>query len=195
MIREIDTELIREDRLLCGSDKAPVGCNDCAGCAECCQESAVMIVLDEYDIRMLKDGLNYSFEGMLRNGMIRMEVVDGVVLPGLNVREDGSCVFLGGNGRCTIHAYRPGICRMYPLGRIYHEDGSFSYYLQEGECGRRTGERIRVSDWIGIRDFEEYEQAVRRYHDSLVELRESCASASHEEQIALQSTFLKKHFF
>ena len=193
MFRDIDTERIVE---LNKEDYAPVGCNDCAGCSSCCTDTAVMIVLDEFDMKLLKEGLNYSFEGMLQQGMIQLQVVDGIVLPGLGTDENGACVFLREDGRCSIHRYRPGICRMFPLARIYHEDGSFSYFLQEGECDRRTGEKIRIADWIGYKDMDAYEKAVQEYHDSLSLLREYCAESSSPQEITqLQTEFLRKHFF
>lgn len=193
MFRDIDKERIVE---LNKEDLAAVGCGDCKGCSSCCTDTAVMIVLDAYDMKMLKEGLNYSFEGLLSQGMIQLQVVDGIVLPGLGTDEKGVCVFLGENGRCRIHPYRPGICRMFPLARIYHEDGSFSYFLQEEECDRRTGEKIRIADWIGYEDMDAYEQAVREYHDELSRLRVDCAEASSPEEITkLQTEFIGRHFF
>ena len=29
-----------------------------------------------------------------------------------------SCTFLDENGRCSIHPFRPGICRLFPLDAI-----------------------------------------------------------------------------
>ena len=195
MLREINENWITEDKLLSANDEAAVVCNDCAGCSECCTETGCMIILDAYDVKMLVRELNYSFEGLLSAGLVRFDVVDGVVLPGLGVDEKGACAFLGKNGRCSIHNARPGICRLFPLARIYHDDGSFSYFLQESECGRRTGEKIKVADWLGYDDIEEYEKQVRIYHDALTELKENCKNAkSAEEVTALQSAFLKKWF-
>ena len=154
-----------------------------------------MIVLDAFDVKMLVRELNYSFEGLLSAGLIRLEVIDGIVLPGLGIDDKGACIFLEKNRRCSIHSARPGICRLFPLARIYHEDGSFSYFLQESECGRRTGEKVKVSDWLGYDDIDEYEKQVRSYHDALTELKEKCRRAkSAEEVTALQSAFLKKWF-
>lgn len=195
MLRDIDENLITEDRLFQAEDQAPLYCEDCAGCSSCCENSAVMIILDAYDVRMLSEGLNYSFEAMLNLGMIQLQVIDGIVLPGLGTDENGVCVFLNENGRCKIHAHRPGICRMFPLARIYHEDGRFSYFVQDGECQNNTGGPVKISDWLGIRDMETYEKEVRAYHDSLVELRAQCAAADSAETVTkLQTAFLQKHF-
>lgn len=196
MYRDIDEKLITGDRLFDSDDSAPLYCEDCTGCSSCCENSAVMIILDSYDAKMLTNGLNYSFGAMLNLGMIQLQVIDGIVLPGLGTDENGVCVFLDENGRCKIHAFRPGICRMFPLARIYHEDGSFSYFVQDGECPKNTGAAVRIRDWLGIDDIEEYEKEVRAYHDRLVSLRNQCAEAAEEQTVTkLQTEFLRENFF
>jgi hypothetical protein len=49
----------------------------------------------------------------------------------LRQKNDGSCVFLGLEG-CTVHADRPLVCRLYPLGRRVNSDGSEAYSILEG---------------------------------------------------------------
>ena len=59
---------------------------------------------------------------------IELQVVDSVILP--DPRMDGEkeqCVFLNEQGRCRIHAMRPGLCRVFPLGRIYEEAESATF--------------------------------------------------------------------
>ena len=200
MIREIDEKLISPDKLMSSSDMAKLGCSGCSGCSDCCRDRASVITLDPRDISMLKECLNFSFEGLMEAGIITLSAVDGVVLPGLAAAKDpvtgeDVCVLLGDDGRCTIHQYRPGICRMFPLARLWHEDGSFSYFLQEGECLNSTGVKIRISKWLGYPDIRDYETSVRIYHDSLLELREELkAGLSYKEQVSLQREFLEKWF-
>lgn len=196
MIRDIDENLIRPEKLFSSSDMAKLGCNDCAGCSDCCKDRASAITLDEWDVSRLKEGLGTGFDSMLSRGLIDITMVDGILLPSLGKKADADeCVFLGSDGRCTIHDHRPGICRMFPLARLYHEDGSFSYFLQEGECEHGTGVKIKISKWLGVGNVNRYEQAVRRYHDSLTALRRACAEAqSREEIVRLQKDFLKEHF-
>lgn len=53
---------------------------------------------------------------------LELNVVDGIILP--NLRMNGTrevCSFLNEEGRCSIHPYRPGICRLFPLGRYYEK--------------------------------------------------------------------------
>ena len=196
MYRDIDENLIKEECLMTKDDFAPVACSDCAGCSECCTETACMIVLDSVDVKLMKKGLHMSFEELLKCGAVKLSIVDGIVLPGLGTNEKGACNLLDKNGRCSIHKFRPGICRMFPLARIYHDDGSFSYFLQKGECDRRTGEMVKISDWLGYEDMDTYEKEVREYHDRLNDLREKCAYARTQEELSgLQTNFLKENFF
>ena len=80
------------------------------------------------------------------------------------------CPYLGEDGRCTIHAFRPGICRLYPLGRSW-EGNDFCYILQVNECGRCTGTKIKVKKWLGIPDLSSYEQFCRDWHSLLSSAR------------------------
>ena len=196
MIRDIDENLIRPEKLMSSSDMAKLGCNDCAGCSECCKDRASAITLDEWDVSRLKEGLHMTFDGLLSSGLIEITMVNNILLPSLGNKPDADeCIFLGEDGRCRIHNYRPGICRMFPLARLYHEDGSFSYFLQDGECSRGTGVKIKISKWLGVGNINKYEQAVRKYHDSLTSLRQSCANAqTREEIVRLQKDFLQEHF-
>ena len=196
MLREIDEELVSPEKLLSVKDSARLGCGGCAGCSACCRGRGSLIVLDAWDVEQMKDGLNYSFPGLVNSGLITLSVVDGVVLPCLPVdRETDSCSFLNEAGRCGIYDCRPGICRMFPLARIYHPDGRFSYFLQEGECSRSGGQRINIAVWLGYPDIEAYEKKVRQYHDALVRLRKACAAAGDMRQTALlQQAFLEEWF-
>jgi len=197
MIREIDEDLISPDKLMTSSDMAKLGCRHCDGCSECCAGRAESITLDAWDIRMLKEGLNYSFEGLLGSSLITLCVVDGVILPCLSVKEGEKqeCVFLQEDGKCAVHSFRPGICRMFPLARIWQDDGSFSYFLQTGECRQPDGVKIRISKWLGYPNIRAYEESVREFHDALTVLRgEMKKDLSHEEQVRLQRQFLEQWF-
>ena len=196
MIREIDEQLIKPGSLMSSSDMAKLGCNNCEGCSDCCRDRAEMITLDAYDIRLLKSHLNISFSGLLNEELVVLSVVDGIVLPCLGKKDNADeCIFLDENGRCSIHEARPGICRMFPLARVYHEDGSFSYFMQPGECTRNNGVKIRISKWLGYDNIKEYEKAVREYHDALRRLRARCSQAgSNEEVVRAQREFLETWF-
>ena len=123
MKREISLEEISDGKLYGSSDMVKVGCDDCRGCSACCRGMGSSIVLDPYDVFRLEMGLGLSFEGLLAEA-VELNLVDGIILPNLKMSGEGeACTFLNEEGRCRIHPFRPGICRMFPLGRIYEDHG------------------------------------------------------------------------
>lgn len=57
-------------------------------------------------------------------------------IPIVRIRfENGVCSFLK-NNRCTIHAFKPSVCKLYPLGRgMEGESGNVFYFNQDVSCG------------------------------------------------------------
>lgn len=74
-------------------------------------------------------------------------------------------------GRCSIHAARPGFCRLFPLGR-YYEDGGFKYFLQIHECERAGKVKVKVSKWIDTPDLQKNTEYINRWHDFLKQVQE-----------------------
>ena len=46
MLREQTLEEIYDGRFYTPDDPVPVGCDDCAGCSECCRNTGDSIILD-----------------------------------------------------------------------------------------------------------------------------------------------------
>ncbi len=132
---------------------APAGCE---GCGECCRGMGESVVLDPYDAHMLENGLGRPFASLI-NREVGLAVGRGLILPHLLMKgEWEACGFLGSDGRCGIHEFRPGICRLYPLARRYGEKG-VTYFAPEGNCPGRPRTKVRVSRWLGIPDLLHYE--------------------------------------
>lgn len=172
MIRNVDIKDIWDGRFYTSDDMAPLGCDNCRGCSDCCRMTGDSIVLDPLDMYHLTCGTGKSFTDMIEKE-IEIRLVDGMILPNIMehdetnpVRDDG-CPFLNENGRCSIHAFRPGFCRLFPLGRYYSdEDRGFHYFVQKGECTKGGSEPVRVRDWIGIPEEEagQYEDFINTWH-------------------------------
>lgn len=167
MLRNCSIEEISEGKYFSSDDLAKVNCHGCEGCDKCCHNMGNTVVLDPYDIYQLETGLNVNFETLMADA-IELNVVDGLILPNLKMG-DGSCNFLK-DGRCSIHSIRPGICRMFPLGRWYRED-SFVYFVQKDECPAKNRSKIKIKDWLGIDNIKEYERFIKSWHDILHKLR------------------------
>lgn len=105
------------------------------------------IVLDPYDIYMLKKCLKRNFDELI-NSVIELSVTDNLILPNLLLTgEDEHCTLLDDNGRCSIHESRPGFCRMFPLGRIY-ENGTFNYFYRLKNAGI-TRPKLKLTSGLG----------------------------------------------
>ncbi len=172
MIRNVSLEEISDGKLYGLQDMVRAGCNDCLGCFSCCQGMGASIILDPLDAHRLQVGLKQSFQQLL-SGLVELQVVDGVILPNLKmVGEKEQCAFLNDQGRCSIHAWRPGICRIFPLGRCYEEDHrSFRYFLQIHECKKDNRTKVKVKKWIDVQEPETYDRYIARWHFFLKDLQ------------------------
>lgn len=194
---DFDELLNRRERLLSAEDYADIECSDCIGCEKCCcRDLTERVTLDAFDIKLLSKGLGKSFDELVNDGQIEIVEVNAVPVPAFaNKAEKGECVFLSGEGRCTVHPYRAGICRMYPLARLWQENGNFAYYLQQDECTHRTVKSTKVSDWLGYGDYKAYEQAVKKYHAELKEYRiEYYREADPEKKRKITEDFFDRNF-
>ena len=143
MLREINLDEISDGRLYSSNDMAKTDCKGCDGCSACCHGMGNSIVLDPLDVYRLSTNLSKSVNELL-TGPLELNVVDGIILPNLKMaRAEEACSFLDTNGRCTVHAFRPGICRMFPLGRFY-ENRSFQYFLQIHECPKTDRSKVKI---------------------------------------------------
>lgn len=192
MKREIDLREISDGKLYGSNDLVKADCGDCAGCHACCCGMGQSIVLDPLDVLRLTAGLGTTFEGLLSGG-VELRVADGIILPNLKMTgEREACSFLNAEGRCSIHAFRPGICRLFPLGR-YYENGDFRYFLQVHECRKENRTKVKVKKWIDTPEIKKYEAFVRDWHNFLLE-REAQVQKSPEEAKAISMSVLKTFY-
>ena len=172
MKRNLTFEEISDGKRYSSGDLAKIGCGDCNGCSECCRVTEDTIFLDPYDIYSLSAGLSETFATMLDKS-IGLTVADGIVTPFLTKKEsDGACGFLNAEGRCGIHSFRPGFCRLFPLGRIYNDDGSFDYFIQVHECPYPNKTKVKIKSWLGIPSLGRYEEFVRTWHEIVKNISE-----------------------
>lgn len=193
MKRNVRMEDISDGKLYTANDLVKADCGDCEGCSACCRGMGSSIVLDPLDIYRLTTGLEVRFEQLLAD-KIELNVVDGIILP--NLKMDGEkecCAFLNEEGRCSIHGIRPGICRLFPLGRFY-EDGGFKYFLQIHECKKENRTKVKVKKWIDTPDLKKYESFISEWHYFLLELQGKLLKIE-EEKVKTINMFLLQSFF
>lgn len=176
------------------TDLVRADCHDCEGCSSCCRGMGDSILLDPYDVYQLERDGGMTMQVLLDRGDVALTVWEGMILPHLQMRADtGACTFLSGDGRCEIHSYRPGICRLFPLGRNFTE-GKMNYFLLEGACENRSRSKIKVSKWLGVEPAAAYHDFVRSWHDFRHEMLAVLAEAD-EEQAKQLNLYLLRSFF
>lgn len=151
------------NKLCSADDMVRIACRSCSGCGECCRGMGDTIHLDPYDVRELEIHTGKSFMELLQD-RVDLRVEDGMILPNLSMNpETGACSFLGEDGRCTIHPFRPGICRLFPLGRNYEGEG-FRYFVVEGACPKKDLSKVKIRRWLDIPRLSAYENYIGRWH-------------------------------
>lgn len=196
MLRECNLDEISDGKKYSINDMVKADCDDCKGCSACCHGMGSSIVLDPLDVHRLMSHFHTRFEVLLED-KIELNIVDGVILPNLkmNMQAEGEpCVFLDAEGRCSIHEDRPGICRIFPLGRVY-EDNIFSYILQIHECQKENRSKVKVSKWIDTPDLKKNQQFITDWHYFLKAAQARLAAGGDEEQIKRTAMQILQYFY
>lgn len=192
MKREVRVEELA--RLYTANDMVKADCGGCQGCSDCCRTVGDTIILDPYDIYQLQKGLKLTPEQMFQKGYFEFNLADGLILPDLKMTEEGVCPFLNEEGWCAIHSFRPGFCRLFPLGRYYEGDG-FKYYLQMYECPKPVKTKVKVEKWLGIPQIRRYESYILDWHRYLVSCREQADGSADEAVRKNIAMYLLQAFF
>lgn len=194
MLRDIDLNEISDGKLYGNNDMVKAGCGGCKDCSDCCRGMGTSIILDPLDVHTLCVCQDRSFYELMDKA-IELNVVDGVILPNLKMTDkDEACFFLDENGRCSIHDHRPGICRLFPLGRFY-ENNSFRYFLQIHECPKKDRTKVKVRKWIDIPDITSYEKYILDWHNFLKGLQEHVLSHGGENDVKKIGMYVLQSFY
>lgn len=194
MERKVSLDEISDGKLYGLNDMVRADSGGCEGCSACCRGMGNSIILDPLDVCRLSLNQGMTFEQLLA-GPLQLNVVDGIILP--NIRMDGkdeACYFLNQEGRCTVHTYRPGFCRLFPLGRVY-EDRSFRYFLQIHECHKDNRSKVKVRKWIDMPDVKIYDQFVADWHYFLKDLERGMEAVGDEGLRKAVDMYVLKHFY
>ncbi|WP_054742855.1 YkgJ family cysteine cluster protein [Cellulosilyticum ruminicola] len=156
-------ENISDGKLYDIEDMVNADTKGCNGCSACCHNVGDLVALTPFDAYEIKSYLDISFDELIGN-KITLRENNKVLLPYLKMQgEENRCSFLDAQNRCAIHAHRPNICRLFPLGRVY-ENNNFKYFLQVGSCLKPTLSPVKVSEWIGIQHYEANKELILIWH-------------------------------
>ena len=194
MERNIDMKEVSDGKLYTSNDMVKADCQDCKGCCDCCKGMGDSVILDPYDVCRLSRGLGKQSQELIGT-VLELGVSDGNILPHLMMKgKEESCVFLNEEGRCSVHAIRPGFCRLFPLGRYYTEDG-FKYIIQIHECAKKNRSKIKVKKWIDTPDLKNYEKFVNDWHYFLLDVQEVLYNAEDPDLIRNLNLFVVNRFY
>ncbi len=203
MERTVDLLEISDGKIYTPNDMVKVCADHCNGCSACCRGRGDTITLDPMDVHQLKKGLGMSLEQLLV-GAISLGVVNGLIRPSVTMAETGKldetgepdsrCPFLNDQERCQIHSFRPGLCRLFPLGRVYEEQG-IGYILLKGECVRENRTKEKVRKWIGVADLGSYENYLAAWHDFIKKLEEAVSQGADENLMKQINMYVLQKFY
>ena len=194
MKREIDLNDVSDGNIYGLNDMVKADCGDCKGCSACCRGMGESIVLDPLDVFRLTNGLHCTLEDLLQD-KLELNVVDGIVLPNIRMTGEGEpCGFLDGQGRCNVHAFRPGICRLFPLGRIYMEQ-EIKYFLQVHECLKKNRTKVKVRNWMDNPDGKRYDQFIANWHTFLKKAEKVIVEKNDPAITSQVSMYVLKSFY
>lgn len=126
----------------------------CGRCNLCCRNKRIQ--MNPYEVARLARA-----RGVSAAAFREAYAVNGVWL---KQTETGACVFLGPEG-CTVHADRPLVCRLYPLGRHVRDDGRVRFSRLEGDpgsAGEYAGEGT-IADYLEGQGAEPFARAADDY--------------------------------
>jgi Fe-S-cluster containining protein len=181
---------ISDGKLYSANDMAKISCHDCAGCSSCCKDMGESIWLDPYDIYQLTRNLGKSMEELLSKE-VEFHVEDGLILPNIKMLGEGEpeCGFLNKEGRCGIHAFRPGFCRLFPLGRNYEED-KISYFVLRDACPAPNKSKVKINKWLSIPNLKSYEKFLAEWH-ALTKMLRAYFSEYNENEAIIKAINMK----
>ena len=142
-----------------------LGLNDtfpfkCKACGKCCKQRKDLL-LTPYDVFRLARYLGRTPEEIIER---RCEVYEGCNshLPVVRIipqPPEDSCPYLL-KRRCSVHAAKPVLCRVFPLARINKASGVPEYYYSEDSgCQYAGNEPTTVREWVADVASEESERA------------------------------------
>ncbi len=131
----------------------------CTRCLKCCESKRIQV--NAYEIARLARNLGISTTEFIAN-----YTEGGGTF--LKFDDNNRCTFLGPDG-CRVHADRPLVCRLYPLGRHLNElkEEWFSEIEPDPECRGEYGSESTLEIYLSGQQTEAYIRATDSYLDLL----------------------------
>lgn len=187
-------ESISDGKIYDIKDMVKADAGGCEGCSVCCEGVGELVELTPFDVFEIIKHLKMPFDELLEE-KLELREHKKIMLPHLKMQgENERCSFLNEEGRCTIHAHRPNICRLFPLGRVYMED-DFKYFLQVGACVKPKLGKVKVKKWIGIENYKENKAFILTWHNFIKALQFRLKFIRDDKALYEINEYLKESFF
>ena len=90
----------------------------CGQCGNCCRDKDFIVT--PFDVARIAEAIGATPSQVLTRYVDPSR-------PALRTTSEGWCVFFKTGEGCTIHAGRPAVCRLYPLGRTVTKSGGVEF--------------------------------------------------------------------
>lgn len=144
----------------------------CKQCGNCCRNRED-ILISPYDLSRIAQHLSVKPKDVIDRYCLfyigRNSHLPVVLLKAIG--KDKHCPFLQ-NNRCAIHASKPTVCALFPLGRfanIREGSGETQYLLQPVSCGAKD-ETHTVREWLSSLDLLESDAWFQVWQKTIAEL-------------------------
>ena len=153
----------------------PLGSDDtfrfhCTECGKCCKQRED-ILLTPYDLNRIARYLNIEVGQVIQEYCV-WYVGKSSRLPVVAMDMQGAeqkCPFLE-RRKCKIHAAKPTVCALFPLGRVGTSTNySIRYILQPVHCGTDEDEHT-IREWLAGYGLEESEEWFRAWQKTIIPL-------------------------
>lgn len=161
----------------------------CKACGNCCRNRKEPILLTGYDVFRIAKGLKIeTIEVVTKYTIGYVGGTSNLPVLTLKERQDGSCSLLR-NGKCMVHANKPLVCAIYPLGRYYlPAEKRFGYFQQNICCG--TDEVHTLEEWLDKFNIHEWDEASSLWATIITKLAEQTMKIKESKAIEKMANIL-----
>ena len=150
-----------------GSDVLELSCGP-DGCDANCCANGPPIVLNPYEISRICAAVDLTYEDLL--DIVESGRADG--FPLIMLPRDPACHFRTENG-CRIYEARPLACRLFPLGRVFHNGGSHIVLPVRNRCAGLVHAPARtIADYLRDQDTQIFIEMADRWIEFVSEMEE-----------------------
>jgi Fe-S-cluster containining protein len=160
------------------------------GCKMCCEEND--IILYPFDVMELCNHLEISSTYFHKKYTIfRFDNTSKILR--CYLKTSPTCIFFNPKDACTIYDFRPVRCKLFPLARMFNEDGTIQYYLPKNKCiGFDSKQKYTIKSWLNDCDINEFEPLIQKWNSYIIELKNKPESVLQDKFFIM---FFQKIFY